>query len=97
MVAVVAVVAVSVLGWVLRGLIAVVAMVAIYVIGAAILAKFKIGPDEEPDPADVVAVNQRFRCIVCGAEVVMTAAQSGAEPEAPRHCREDMVRVEEPV
>jgi len=30
---------------------------------------------------------------VCGAEVTMTAAQAGEEPEAPRHCREDMVRV----
>ena len=36
-----------------------------------------------------------FRCSVCGAEVVMTAAQSGTEIDAPRHCREDMVLVDD--
>jgi hypothetical protein len=64
--------------------------VALYVIGAATLAKFKIHAPAEPDPEDVVAVNLRFRCAVCGAEVVMTAAQDGMA-EAPRHCREDMI------
>ena len=86
-------VAVSALGWVLRGAVAVVAVFAIYVIGAAILRKFKVAPDEEVDPEAVVPVNIRYRCIVCGAEVVMTAAQGGEEPDAPRHCREDMIAV----
>ena len=85
--------AVSVLGWILRGAVAVLAMVAIYTIGAATLRKFKIAPEPEPDPDQVVPVDARFRCQVCGAEVTMTAAQAGDEPEAPRHCREDMVRV----
>ena len=85
--------AVSVIGWILRGAIALVAMVVIYSIGAGILRKFKIAPDAEPDPEQVVAVNARFRCIVCGAEVTMTAAQAGDDLDAPRHCREDMVRV----
>jgi hypothetical protein len=84
---------VSALGWVLRGLVGVVAAVVIYVVIAGVLAKFKIAPDSEPDPEAVVPVNARFRCIVCGAEVVMTAAQSGDELEPPRHCREDMVPV----
>jgi hypothetical protein len=87
------VLAVSAIGWILRGIVAVVAMVAIYVVVAGILKKFKIAPDEEVDPEAVVPVNERFRCIVCGAEVVMTAAQSGGEIDAPRHCREDMVPV----
>ena len=85
--------AVSVLGWILRGAVAVLAMVAIYTIGAATLRKFKIAPEPEPDPDQVVPVDARFRCQVCGAEVTMPAAQAGDEPEAPRHCREDMVRV----
>ena len=34
-------------------------------------------------------VNLRYRCSVCGAEVRMTAAPE-QEPEAPRHCMEDM-------
>ena len=84
--------AVSVIGWILRGVIAIVAMLAIYTIGAGILRKFHIEPDD-PDPEQVVPVDARFRCTVCGAEVTMTAAQAGDELDAPRHCREDMIRV----
>jgi hypothetical protein len=85
--------AVSTVGWVVRVVIAVVAMLAIYLVGAGTLRKFKIAPDLEPDPSLVVPVDARFACIVCGAEVTMTAAQDGDALEAPRHCREDMVRV----
>jgi hypothetical protein len=84
-------VAVTVLGWILRGAIGLAAAVTMYVIGASILAKFKISPPAEPDPEQIVAVDAHFRCIVCGAEVTMTAAQEGDELVAPRHCREDMV------
>jgi hypothetical protein len=86
-------IAVSTLGWIIRFAIAVLAVVLIYVVGAAVLAKFKIAPPAEPDPEDVVPVDQRFRCAVCGAEVVMTAANAEQEIEPPRHCREDMVPV----
>ena len=83
---------VSVVGWIIRGVAAAVAMLVIYLMGAGILKKFKVAPDEEVDPEAVVPVNIGYRCIVCGAEVVMTAAQGGdEEPDAPRHCREDMV------
>jgi hypothetical protein len=85
------VLAVSTFGWIVRVAIAVVAVLAIYLIGAGILKKFKVAPESEPDPEMVVPVNIRYRCIVCGAEVTMTAAQGDSEPEAPRHCREDMV------
>jgi len=85
-------IAVSLLGWVVRIAIAVVAVVLIYVIGAGMLAKFKIAPPAEPDPDLVIPVDLKFRCIVCGAEVVMTSAQAD-QIEAPRHCREDMVPV----
>jgi hypothetical protein len=87
------VLAISALGWALRSVVAVVAMLVIYLIGAGMLRKFKIPPDSEPDPERVVAVNARFRCVVCGAEVTMTAAQDAEELDAPRHCREDMERV----
>ena len=85
--------AVSTVGWVVRVVIALVAMLAIYLVGAGTLRKFKIAPDSEPDPSQVVPVDARFACIVCGAEVTMTAAQDGDAIEAPRHCREDMVPV----
>jgi hypothetical protein len=84
---------VSVIGWIIRVVIGLIALVAIYVIGAGMVAKFKVPPPAEPDPDTVVAVDLRFRCVVCGAEVTMTAAQEGEEIEAPRHCREDMVRL----
>ena len=60
-------------------------------LGAA-AAKAAPAPPEEPDPEDIKPVDLHFRCIVCGAEVTMTAAQE--DPEAPRHCREDMVLVD---
>jgi hypothetical protein len=76
---------------ILRIVIGVVVAVVVYVIGANMLRKFHMAPPAEPDPDDIKPVDLRFRCIVCGAEVTMTAAQD--DPEAPRHCREDMVPV----
>jgi hypothetical protein len=87
------VLAVSTVGWILRVLVAVVAALVIYLMGASVLRKFKVAPDEEPDPEQVVPVELHFRCIVCGAEVVMTSAQAGDDVEPPRHCREDMIPV----
>jgi hypothetical protein len=87
------VLAVSGLEWVLRGLAAAVAVLLIYLFLAGVLRKFKVAPDSEPDPEAVVPVNVRYQCIVCGAEVVMTAAQGDQPVEAPRHCREDMIEI----
>jgi hypothetical protein len=47
-------------------------------------------PLPPPPPAgEMRRVNLRYRCSVCGAEVRMTAAAE-EEPDAPRHCLEDM-------
>ena len=86
----------SLLGWTLRSAVALVAAILIYVVGAAMIKTFHVDPADEPDPDAVVPVDLRYRCIVCGAEVTMTSAQSGEEPDAPRHCREDMVLVAGP-
>ena len=67
--------------------------IAIYLMGASLLRKFWVAPPAEPDPDLVVPVDLKFRCGVCGAEVVMTAAQADTEIDAPRHCREDMILV----
>jgi hypothetical protein len=83
----------SALGWTVRVVVALFAIVGIYVVGASVLSKFKIAPPAEPDPEQVVPVDLKFRCVVCGTEVVMTAAQADTDIEAPRHCREDMVLV----
>ena len=79
-------------GLILRVVVGLAGAVTIYVIGAALLRKFKVEPETEPDPAQLRAVDVEFRCTVCGTTVVMTTA-AGDEPEPPRHCREDMVRV----
>ena len=65
-------------------------------IGVAILAVGRWGirilatpvPDE-PDPGEIVEVDRRYRCTVCGMRLTVTHAQ-GEESAAPRHCREDM-------
>ena len=84
--------AVSTVGWVLRVVGALVVLVVLYVIGAKMIHGFTAEPAPEPDPDETVPVNLRFRCNVCGAEVVMTAAQDD-EPDPPRHCREEMILV----
>jgi hypothetical protein len=78
---------------ILRIVIGVVIAVFVYVVGASMLRKFHVAPPAEPDPDDIKPVDLHFRCIVCGAEVTMTASQE--DPEPPRHCREDMVLVAE--
>jgi hypothetical protein len=69
--------------------VAVLLALGIYLFLARTIAKFKVAPPAEPDPNDVRPVDYRYRCGVCGAEVTMTMA-SQEEPDAPRHCREDM-------
>jgi hypothetical protein len=79
---------------IVRIVLGVIVAVTVYVIGASMLRKFHVAPPPEPDPDDIKPIDLHFRCIVCGAEVTMTAAQED-DPEPPRHCREDMVLVAE--
>ena len=79
----------------LRALIAVVIFIALYLFAAKIVRAFLRPMPEDPDPEKVRVVSERFRCSICGAEVTMTAAPEGFDPEAPRHCREDMLLVVE--
>ncbi len=79
-------------GTVLRVVVGLVGALTIYVVGAALLRKFKVAPEVEPDPETLRDVDVEFRCTICGTTVVMTTA-AGDDPEPPRHCREDMVRV----
>ena len=75
--------------------IAVVAVVLLYVLGAGMVRSFNGEPpfSQPPEPGELQPVDFRYRCIVCGALVTMTAAPDGEVPEPPRHCREDMVLV----
>jgi hypothetical protein len=47
---------------------------------------------DDPDPDQVQEVAVDYRCIVCGLRLTITHAQE-EDPDAPRHCREDMVEV----
>ena len=68
-------------------------------IGVAILAAtlwvvrlLLVPQPEDPDPDAVKEIAADYRCIVCGLRLTITHAQD-ENPEAPRHCREDMVEV----
>ena len=74
----------------LKVLVAIVAFFCIYLSGTFIIRSFTHGPPAEPDIGRLRKVNYRYRCTVCGTEVMMTAAPEDEVPNAPRHCREDM-------
>ncbi len=46
----------------------------------------------DPDPDQVKEISADYRCVVCGMRLTVTHAQD-EHPDAPRHCREDMVEV----
>lgn len=52
-------------------------------------------PPPEVDPDNVVAVDQDYKCSVCGAELTMRAVNP-EEDKPPKHCREEMVPVWRP-
>lgn len=58
-------------------------------IGIAILRALARPIPAPPPPGELRKVNLRYRCTICGTELKMTAAPE-EEPEAPRHCMEDM-------
>jgi hypothetical protein len=73
---------------------AVVAAVLIYLWGARSVAGFaKSEPPPDPSEVELEDVDYNYRCIVCGARLVLYSAPEGEMPEAPRHCREPMVLV----
>ena len=74
-----------------------VALIGGYVIWRVSLALIRMlsTPPPEVDPEDVVAVDQDYKCAVCGAELTMTSVNA-RDDAPPRHCREDMVPVWRP-
>ena len=42
-------------------------------------------PPDEPDVSQLKPVDYRYRCMVCGTEVTMTASPEADAPDAPRH------------
>ena len=78
----------------LKVLAAALAAVVIYLIGARSVGNFsKSDPPPDPSEVELEDVDYRYRCIVCGAQLVLFVAPEGEIPEASRHCREPMVLV----
>jgi len=58
-------------------------------IGVVMLGGLARPVPEPPPPGELRKVRLLYRCSICGTEVRMTAANDD-QPEAPRHCLEDM-------
>ena len=79
-----------------RILIAVLVAVLLYLFAVKLVrAMMRPGPPDEPDITTLRPVELHYRCQICGAEVTMTSAPGDEEPDAPRHCKDDMVLVGE--
>ena len=77
-----------------RILIAVAVAAVIYLMAVRVIrVMLRPGLPDEPDLSTLRPVDHHYRCGVCGAEVTMTAAPGDEEPDAPRHCKEDMIQV----
>ncbi len=75
----------------LRIAIAIVAALLLYLFAVKVVrAMMAPPPPDEPDVSLLKPVDYRYRCMVCGTEVTMTASPEADAPDAPRHCREDM-------
>ena len=72
--------------------IAVVVAVLILRIGLAMLRGLAIPVPEPPPAGELRKVKIAYRCSICGAEVRMTIAPD-EDPQAPRHCLEDMILI----
>ncbi|MFL3019074.1 MAG: hypothetical protein ACJZ17_06585 [Acidimicrobiales bacterium] len=58
-------------------------------VGVFILKSLATPLPKPPPPGELRKVKLLYRCELCGAEVRMTTAAE-ENPEAPRHCMEDM-------
>lgn len=74
---------------VVRLLIAIGAATLIIRIGMAVLRGLAYPINEPPPAGEMRKVKMTYRCDICGTEVRMTLAPD-EDPEAPRHCLEDM-------
>lgn len=73
-------------------LIAIAMGIAIYASAKWMINLLATPAPPEPDPDDLVEVERRYHCTVCGLRLTVTLAQDG-EGKAPRHCMEEMDEV----
>ncbi len=80
------------IGDLIRAVIGIGVIVVLYLIGAALVRNFagSIPSAAELEPQVLADVDYRYRCVVCGLEVVIYAAPDGEVPMPTRHCAERM-------
>lgn len=74
---------------IVRLLIAIAAAFLIIRTGLALLRGMAAPIPEPPPPGELRKVKIQFQCQMCGTEVRMTMS-TNEEPEAPRHCMQEM-------
>lgn len=74
---------------IVRVLIAILIAFAIIRFGLMILRGMAAPIPEPPPPGELRKVKIMYRCQICGTEVRMTMS-TDQEPEAPRHCMQEM-------
>jgi hypothetical protein len=77
------------LGTILSVVVAVAVGYAIFRVGIAVLKGMVRPMPEPPPPGELRRVKLRYRCIVCGMELRVTAA-ANEDPIPPRHCMDEM-------
>ena len=70
-------------------IVAVVIAVILIRLGLAMLRALATPIPAPPAPGELRKVRLHYRCSLCGTEVRMTIAND-QEPDAPRHCMEEM-------
>ncbi len=73
----------------LKIVLSVVLFLVILRMGIAVLRALARPIPPPPPSGELRKVNLRYRCTICGVELKVTAAPE-EDPEAPRHCLEDM-------
>lgn len=74
---------------IVRLIVAIVAAFIIIRLGLALLRGMAAPIPEPPPPGELRKVKIQFQCQICGTEVRMTMSND-EEPEAPRHCMQEM-------
>jgi hypothetical protein len=73
-------------------LVAVAMGIAIYAVAKWMINLLATPPPPEPNPDDLVEVERKYHCTVCGLRLTVTHTMD-EEGKAPRHCMEEMDEV----
>jgi len=74
---------------IVRVVIAIVVFLVIMRLGLAMVRALAQPIPQPPPPGELRKVKIQYRCEMCGTEVRMTMSNE-EEPEAPRHCMQEM-------